>query len=566
MKQSKYNHALKWSLLGLGGALFLFMAGSYFFGRISEAGIIFDASTDSSSETIGLPFDIHLIANNDSDNLLKDVTVSLLLPDGAIFASGDDQKINSMDIGDIRPGEIKEETFSVIILPMDSPVRVFSATMQYALGKLTATFEKKAAAQVTADDFPLTFDVVAPESVSPGQEFEIRVKYKNIFGKILPGLRIAFDHPEIFKLTSAVPKPDEDGHWNIDGLSAGEEGEINLKGSANLQGDSNFEVAFRAVLNLDGFNYDVLKRPVPIKVEPSPLSINISSDQSAAYRLGDTMRYSLNYRNNSDEAYGNAAIKVKLSGEMHDLSSLSVANATFSSVTRTITWSPNKLPELTSIPPGAGGNLEFSVNVKKTFSIRRINDRNFTVKADARIESTNAVGLSSVELKIAGALLVESAGYFRDAASLILNDGPWPPKVGMPTDLTIHWRIGSYSTDVSNLEVRARLADGVAFTGKTKSSNGVLPEIDTATGEVVWKVGKLLANAGILSDKPEAIFQVRATPTDGMAGNYMKLLEMTSVKATDDFSGLELTSSAEPVTTRLPSDTTVKENEGMVTR
>ena len=100
----------------------------------------------------------------------------------------------------------------------------------------------------------------------------------------------------------------------------------------------------------------------------------------------------------------------------------------------------------------------------------------------------------------------------------------------------------------------------VSFTGKVKSSIDAKPQFNSDTGEVVWKIDNLR------DQMPQAVFQIEAVPSVSMVGQYMPLLGTTEVRAIDNFTGLEIRDSAPPLTTRLRSDATVKENEGLVTK
>ncbi|OGE84676.1 MAG: hypothetical protein A3B23_00880 [Candidatus Colwellbacteria bacterium RIFCSPLOWO2_01_FULL_48_10] len=554
----------------------VFLSGWYGYTRISNAGITFEAAADSDTEKIGLPFDIRFTVSNDSDSFLKNVVMSLHLPNGSVLASGEDRRITSLEIGEMRPGEIKEESFAVILLDSGSDTREFDASISYAAGSLTATFEKSQIVKVSAEPFPLSFEASSPENVFAGDDFETTVKYKNTGERALPQFRLKLDHPEVFRLSSSSPKADEDSSWGVDSLFPDAEGEIKYAGSADLPDDSNFEVLLKVLLRVGEREYAVLTVPISVAISPAPISLKTYiADPKSAYGPSDRLNYILSYKNNTDIAFENVVLTAKLSGAMFDMQSLVVSNAAFSAASRTITWRPETTMALSSLQAHAAGTVGFSIKLKDSYPIKKLNDKNFTVKVDGRIESRTVppdiaadktVGLSSIESKVAGHIVVDASGYFRDAAALILNNGPWPPKVETPTDFTIHWTLANFATDVSNIEVRAELSNRVVFTGVVKSNIAALPEMDGETGQIVWKIGRLFATTGVISEKPEAVFQVRATPSDFMAGNYMQLLGPTSVKAMDDFIGLELTAFAEQVTTRLQADATVKEGEGIVTR
>jgi len=139
-----------------------------------------------------------------------------------------------------------------------------------------------------------------------------------------------------------------------------------------------------------------------------------------------------------------------------------------------------------------------------------------------------------------------------------------PLLVGNATGDTVVWIVKYHGTDVDNVEVRARFGDGVVLTGETAGNTDTVPEIDSETGEVVWKVGRLLATTGILNAEPEAIFQVSATPMSANIGNYMLLIGETRVSGDDEFTETTIMSNASAIDTRLPDDPTVNAGDGEV--
>ena len=203
-----------------------------------------------------------------------------------------------------------------------------------------------------------------------------------------------------------------------------------------------------------------------------------------------------------------------------------------------------------------------------------MSDKNFTLKAKATIESptvpsfvqaTKTFSLASLETKVAGQVFIDTKAYFRDAASGIVNKGPFPPRINQPTQYTIHWLITNYATDIQNVTLKAFLGPNVKFTGVVKSSAGTsVPLYNDRTQEMTWTLAKVPATAGVISKPIEAIFQVSATPSSSDLGTFMPLVQETSLTAVDEFTNLELTGNDLPVTTQLPDDTTVISGQGIV--
>ena len=120
----------------------------------------------------------------------------------------------------------------------------------------------------------------------------------------------------------------------------------------------------------------------------------------------------------------------------------------------------------------------------------------------------------------------------------------------------MHWKLTNYATDVRGVIVRAKLSQGVTFTGKVQSNVDGAPAYDASTREVVWRLDRVSATTGLLGTAPEAIFQVASVPDVSMRGKNVSLLGVTDLSATDDFTGIVIHSSAPEVTTALPDDAT----------
>lgn len=565
--RSKFSLTPK-RLAAIAAAGLLVLGILYAYGRVSNSGISFQVSSDADHEFVGIPFEIRATLTNDSDSFIKNGKASMRLPEGVRFASGDDRVIGSIDLGDVRPGEIREEAFTVVVVSPGEGVKTFETFLEYSLGQVSAKFQKQSAVRVAMADFPVSLEFRAPETILASQPFDFSIVYKNLHARSLPAFKIKLDHPGAFSFTPA----ESEGVWEIESLPPGREGEIKLAGKADLPDDASLGLALKVLLSLGDRQHAILSKLVSWSVMPSPLSLKIYNDEEREiYEPGSRMNYSVNYRNNTEMPIQNGAVTVKLTGTMFDFQTLALTNASFNPVTRTIAWTSQSNEGLKSIPPGGGGILKFSISIKSAYPIKKINDKNFSLRADAKItgaaSGTGQVeGIGSTESKIPGRIDVKASAYFRDAPSLILNSGPWPPKVGQTTEFTIHWTLTNYATDVSNVEVKASLPDGVVLSGKIKSNWNSVPEINADSGEIIWRISKLFATTGVLSAKPEAIFQVKATPTQANVGNYMILLEPTEVTALDLFTNQTLTALDSPATTRLSADSSVKEGEGIVTR
>lgn len=594
-KRLKFNHP--WAL-ALAGVIVAIPIALYLYGALTRSAVEFEAAPLIDKVKVGEMFDVKVNIKNGSTSDITNVQLVLNLPDGVISAEGDRNKLQSISLPNIGAGG-HEEIVRLIALPLSiTPVsgevsasgaegplpgvsteRKIGLSLSYSIGNLTATFQQEKEVTMRVDNLSYELDAKIPEKVLSNQEFAVEVSYKYSGNVEPPDAKLSIDYPEVFRKTGSAPQSNSgENSWTIGKLKNGDTGKVSLSGAVDLPDDSILTMTAKILITIMGRDYALIAKSISIPIAPSPLSLKVfaGDNPKQVFRPGDTINYTLIYKNSTNVPMQNISISAKLAGQMYDFGTLAVNNAVFDSRTKTVSWSMSTLPGLSRLDAGVNGSVAFSIKLLSAYPIRRLNDKNFTAKVDARIESptvpalvdaTKTVNSAALENKIAGNITLEAKAFFRDADSQILNTGSLPPKIDQSTDFTIHWLLTNYSTDMKNVEVRAKMEDGVVFTGAVKANTTSLPTVDEEAGEIVWKLGKVFATTGITGEKPEAIFQIKATPSmPSLFGNYMPLLSETTIKATDDFTGLDVGYSAPALTTRLEADKTVGENDGKVSQ
>lgn len=548
------------AIIILAAAAVSFYAWSIF----SSGGINIEASAEG-EKIIGEPFDLKINLTNSSRNVLEETKIILEIPEGIAAVNGGlDQRFIEREVGSVDTGGVHQEIFRVLATPLENNVREFNVKLSYIPGGISARFEKNKKLSVEIGSPDIQLSLKTPEKIFSGEEFEITVDYKSAEEKFPSKIFLKMVYPDRFEKLSE--EMSEETNMN---------GKLSVKGKVSFPDDASFDVKAQIFTNLLERDYLMFEEKSQILVSPSPLFFKITAngnDNLIAYPK-DTLLYDLAYKNNTNVALQDITVRAKLTGDTFDFGTLDSKNAKFNIGTRTITWDSKEFEEQKLLNPGEEKTASFSIKLRENYPIRRLNDKNFILKVEANIESPTVpylvsadktVNYANLEIKVGGRIEVETRGLFRDAPSGILNKGPWPPKIGQPTQYTIHWLITNFATDIRDVEIRASLQDGVVATGVVKSNTTSPPEVGSESGEVVWKIDRLVATTGITGGKPEAIFQVEATPTAEKRGNYMPLISVTQVKAFDEFSETEILNSDDGVTTRLENDPTVVENEGKV--
>lgn len=541
-----------------------FIGGFYIWGYVATGGVNIKI-TSPTDIVIGQPFDLKVNFINDSGSSLNSANLSLKLSEGLVaLNAADNKKILNKDIGTIAVGGFHQETFRVMAVPIDNPKLVATATLSYVPWAISARLKKSEGYELNVSPLKADLKLVVPTTVFSGEQFAITGDYKGDNPRDTEKLSLKVIYPPQFSKTSEQITEVTDAS-----------GKLNAKGKVSLPDNSTFDIKVQVIIILMEKEYVVTEKTSTITVSPSLLSLRISLNNSDNYiaNPGDTLNYSLVYKNNTEVPLQNIQLSTKLTGEMYDFTSINSTGGSFNSLNRTVTWTASSLPDLQILNPGEEKRTQLSLKVKSNYPIKNLNDKNFTLRAETNIQSptvphlvdaSSTVNFASIETKVAGKIAVQAISFFRDAAAGVVNKGPWPPKVGGATQFTIHLILTNYSSDMSNIEVTAPLQDGVVFSGVMKSNTTDQPQIDEEGGQIIWKIQNLVATSGITGEPPEAIFQVEVHPTADKAGLYMPLIGTVQVKAIDDFTGQLISVTGLGVDTRLPADKTVSENQGRV--
>ncbi|MDO8582770.1 MAG: hypothetical protein Q7R63_02135 [bacterium] len=528
----------------------------------------------------GAPFELTVGVGNSSAAVWKGASLSLTLPTGFIFiGSTSGGSFITKQIGDMGVGSFTEIPFTVMAVaevpesamstvdgygavgkgdeaaPVAENPAAFVAELSYVQGGSSAIFQKMEEWLPPASTSGFELTLTAPEKAASGEEAEISITYANKTGEDLDGLVVKADYPRSFVFASASAEADVgDGTWNIGSLKRGSADSILIKGRFTEAGAAQFSVS---VARANGAaKYPIAAAGALVEVTTAPLALVMDVNDQPDYvaHTGDTLAYTLSYTMDGlTPAKSGFAITADLFSPLFDTATVVPADG------GNLGRGKDGIPRISwyvAKPNSEGGSVGFTVKVKNDYSIRRLGDRNFILKVHGEVMSGATVGSLDFETKLMGRIDVTASGYFRDAASGIVNKGVMPPRVGNLTEYTVHWKLVNYATDVRGVTVRAKLPQGVTFTDKAKSNVDTKPTYDATTREVLWKLDRISATTGLIGTAPEAVFQLSSVPTMDMKGKNAALLGVTDLAATDDFTGTIIHSSAPEVTTALPDDVT----------
>jgi hypothetical protein len=554
-------------LIVLGTAIFFIN----FFGSGGSNVVI---EVDGPEEVLrGVPFEIDVSINNGTDSLVSNAELSLSLDEGIRnLGNLNGDRVFTDQIGDLGKGSLAKRTYRFLAVGGEEEEEI-AFSLSYFSSRQNR-FETKETWKVKIGGSAVKIDVQKPEQILPGSVFELDIQYENNSDFDLPEAVLEVKYPSSFRFSSASLNPDSlNNYWRLGELRSGSSGNLQVRGTIE-GGDNSFTLPVVFGARFLGEDFPVVEEVIELTVSPSPVGLNLLVNRRSDYvaRIGDRLTYTIRYENSSGIALTDVVISAELTGELYDFSTLS-SNGNVSNGARTVTWDVSSVPALRLLDAGASGEVGLEIKLKDRFPISRLNDKDFSLRFKAELTSPSVPyylsasetrAEASVETKVAGLTQVDAQAFYRDALSKIVNGGPMPPKVGEPTEYTIHWLVTNYATDISGVSVKAHLPQNVRWTGIVKSNTDTVPLYDEGTREIVWNIDKIRATQGVLDESLAAVFQIEASPVSSDLGNFQELVSATILKATDDFTGLELTSSDVAINSSLPDDVTIGQNGGRV--
>ncbi len=577
----KKSSRKKWLIIGILLAVIILVGAGinfyfYYQNSLVNQGVGIAFSGDSSAY-VGQEFKLNVNYFNNTNLVLKDANLSLSLPDGILFLDATSQRVEEKSIGDLGPGSLGNITYNLVATGGAQSLQKIQASLSYNLFQTgNSRFERQSSFDVNILDPIVSVSLLAPQNIVNGQNFDLTVNYKNNTPQNLSGISLALVYPPVYNFkTSSVPPTAGNNTWSLSSIAPGAGGSFTVTGSVTGAEQSFFQMEADINAQINNQSYQVNSQKLQLVIASSPLSISIGLNNSSNYvsKLSDNLSYTITYQNNSSVAFQNAVITAALTGDLYDFSSFQT-NGFFNGLTQTFTWNASNVPELASIAPNQSGSVSLTIGVKSSYPIKRISDKNFSLSVKAQIASqtvlpnsntSQTIGLAQLETPVQGMVNILSKGYFRDAASGILNSGPFPPRVNQPTEYTIHWIINNYSTDISNVTVKATLASNVAWTGTVKSNIGSSsPAYDPSSNTITWQINKIPATTGIVLPAAEAVFQIKSTPSINQLNDFASLVSQTTLTADDNFTNVPLSDSANEITTALPDDPTIPSDSGKV--
>lgn len=509
-----------------------------------------------------------------------DVEIVLSYPEGFEFSSSipaaQNQYNNIWKIGDLTQGEEGEILIKGKVIGDVGGLITLRSTVAFRPENFSSTFNQTSTShtsQITSSI--LTIQIEGPEKVVPDQNTHYIIHYSNTTKKDLKNVKVIAQYPKGFVFLKSVPHPSQEGlkdenaenkealinnTWLIGDLANGVQGEINIEGILrNIEEEKvKLEVHIGIAQEKDYMVYQ--KKTKEIEIVNHGLQLDMIVNQSkedVAVNFGDTLNYSIVYKNLGKKTLYNVEISASLESDVIDWETIIDKNFGIREK-NTLVWKSNAAPSWAIIKPLDEGTIDFSVKLKPLKSVNlEKDDLKTRARVQAKIgkiddlEALVTIFAQERNSTINTDLQLQSQGRYFSDDNIALGQGPLPPTVGEKTTFRILWNLSNSLHEVTDVVVTTSLAADVKWEDKFLASAGEIiynPQDQTVT----WKMVKIPPNKTF--DDINGWFDVSITPKSDQEGNLVLLVTETNLSAKDSVTKSTISHFGLSITTNLEDD------------
>ncbi|MDX9893060.1 MAG: hypothetical protein RB292_01430 [Patescibacteria group bacterium] len=514
--------------------------------------------------------------HNNEKVVLHDVQIILRYPDGFEFISANPAPTNgfntSWDIGELAKGESGKIEITGKLIGEVGSLKNLNATVSFRPENFSSVFKETESFSSQITSSILELKVEGPEKILPEKKVSYKINYRNNSAQALKKIKIQVTYPANFVFQESAPPAfsrEEDARnlhnqWIIENLESNQEGEIEisggyLKNQEMIKADLKVELGF---LDSETEEFSLQQEKIfTTEVVDPGLSLNLiinGSTQDQPINFGQTLTYSIVYKNLGQSDLNNVVVSLDLDSEILDFDTLEDKNKGQRDNQR-LTWSKDEISGLALLRPLDEGTIDIAIQIKNAGSID-IQNTQLTVKSQARVTLEKIGELAVDDLNIESGeiennintdleLAVEGR-YFNDD-NIAVGTGPLPPVVGQKTSFRIYWSIANSLHPVSNIKVKTILPDGVEWENKYLVQGGSI-SYSSADRSVVWSIDNINTNQTF--DDHNVWFDISVTPTAQQVRKLIILTDQTTLTATDQTTESSVNRNGKAVTSNLEDD------------
>ncbi len=507
---------------------------------------------------------------------LKNVEIIFRYPDGFEFTLAQPAPKNefntSWEIGDLaRNATGKIEIKGKIIGEVGS-VRTITATASFQPENFSSAFKESTSFSSQITSSILEIDLEGPDQILVEKKATYKIIYRNTSDQDLSNIKVLVFYPANFVFQQASPEPfsrEEEARklnnqWLIENLAKNQEGEIEITGGYLAPQDSP-EAEFKVQIGFldnesEEFSLQQEKSLLTQVISPN-LSLTLiinGSSQDQPINFGQTLTYSIVYKNLGQQELDNVEITAILDSEVLDWGTLEDKNSGVMEGKKII-WNKEQISQLDLLRPLDEGTIDFTIQAKPAEDIN-LEGSNLRIKNKviATLEKINDLEADGVQIEsseitnnINTDIQLKVEGRYFDDDNIAVGTGPLPPVVGQTTSFRIYWSIANSLHEVKDVKVSTTLPEGVKWENKYLVKTGSV-NYSTKNNNVTWSIARIPPNKTF--DEVNLWFDVSVTPTKNQVKKILILTDQTTLDATDKVTDSKITKTGNAVTSNLEDD------------
>ena len=539
--------------LGVAGYFFYFGGNSVSVDKIAID--IQGPTTIAAGDTV--PLSITII--NKNPVAIDNAIIEISFPSGTRKADG---TLNAYpryteNLGTLESGATITRSIKAVVFGGAGQALVLPVSLSYRTSGSNTTFVKKSSYALAVSSTPLSVSVDIPSETVSGKPFTITLTVRSNATVPLNKVVLTGALPFGFSVTSSSI-PSSDSSFFIGTILPGTSKTITLTGT--LSGQDNEQRVFHFTVGTSKSENDqtmdvaYMTQDATVTITSpfitATLSLSGNTSANVVVAPESSQNATISYSNTLPTSIANATIEVALSGSAINYDSIQTTNGFYRSDDRTVVFSRDTDPSLSQLAPGASGIGSFTFSTLSTSASRTAPSITFTISVSGtRIGQTNVpeqVSASFVKIVKVATSVVLSASSLHSSGPFA-GSGPIPPRAHQDTTYAIVWNIRNDGSTVADGKISAALPIYVSYTGITSGSGSF--SYDEGSRTVSWDTGELTQGRSI-----QGSFQVSLTPSTSQRGETPVLVGQPSFSGYDRFAGVQISATANPVTTETKGD------------
>nr|AQS29736.1 hypothetical protein [uncultured bacterium] len=507
---------------------------------------------------------------------LKNVEIIFRYPDGFEFISAQPAPTNnfnsSWQLGDLSKGATGKIEIKGRIIGEVGSLKTINATASFQPENFSSSFKEVTSFSSQITSSILEINVDGPAQILSEKKTTYKINYRNTSDQDLENVKILVIYPSNFIFQESNPQPfsrEDDARnlnnqWLIDKLEKNQEGEIEISGGYIFDEEVP-EASFMVQIGfLDQESQEFFlqqEKIIKTKIIGQNLSLSLiinGSNQDQPINFGQTLAYSIVYKNLGQEDLDEVEISVILDSDILDFDSLEDKNSG-KIEGKKITWNKDQISELDLVRPLDENTIDFTIQVKSAEDIN-LNEINLKVKSKATATLAKIGELEAEDMKIETEEITNNIntniqlkveGRYFDDDNIAVGTGPLPPVVGKTTTFRVYWSIANSLHEVTDVAVKTTLPAGVEWVNKYLVKVGNI-SYSARDNSITWSIDRISPNKSF--DDVNVWFDVSVTPTPQQAKKLLILTDQTTLTATDKLTESEITKIGKAVTSNLEDD------------